>query len=192
MASTAKMEQSKKAACSFSGFVDGTYWWHDDIEDMKHTERESQKSAINVLNFTKAICACTQVEAAPGQEGTPWKIVLKRKLDEHGCVACYEAHLVAKGYNQKDVVHYGDTFAPFLPYYMLLLIVGKFSTMDCVVHHANILTDFLSSVIDGHVYAKRETFSSKLNINLYRLKQSLRPWYKRIKKIIEDFTFKQV
>ena len=56
----------------------------------------------------------------------PCKVVWKRKLDGVGQVTQYKARIFAKGYYQKCGVDYDVTFAPVIPYDILLMSLGMY------------------------------------------------------------------
>lgn len=80
------------------------------------------------------------------------KGVLNRNWDEQGRTGCYRGSLVAKSYGHKDGVDYDKAFALVTLFCELLQIVGRFTSVRCHAHHANISTAFLNrGDIDGEL-----------------------------------------
>lgn len=68
-----------------------------------------------------------------GKDAIQCRVVIKRKLNGQERFAWYKAHLFTKGYFQKDGVNYDETFAPGIPFDVLLLIVGTFIMMTFIL-----------------------------------------------------------
>lgn len=60
-----------------------------------------------------------------------------------------------------------------------------------LVHHSDILTAFLNGDINGELYVSWDGISYSFNKSLYGLKQSPCLWYKKLRKNLKSFGFKQ-
>lgn len=160
---------------------------------MKSTEKCDWKHAImEELDSIEIKNACTQVKLPTGKDEILSNMVLKRTLDENGCVAWYTGRLGTKRYVQKDGVDYDETFAPDMPFGVLLLIIGNLVATGWCVHHADILTDFLSGDIDEDLIVEWDGVYYNLNKSLYGLKPSPCLWYDKLKKALEVVGSKQL
>jgi len=112
--------------------------------------------------------------------GCSW--VLRKKANEQ-----YKAGLVAKGYAQKEGIDYNKILSLVVKHRsirMLLTIVAQF---DIEFEQMDVKTTFLHSELEEKIYMKqpacyiqegKENKVCLLKKSLYRLKQSLRQWYK--------------
>lgn len=95
--------------------------------------------------------------------------------------------LVSKGYVQRQGVDYDETFAPVVPFSVVLLVLGRFISKGLHVHHADISTAFLIGNIDGELSVEWNTITYRLLKSMYGLNQLPRPWYKTLKKSLQLF-----
>lgn len=93
----------------------------------------------------------TQSVLQPSKDATPCNVVLKEKLDNQGPTSRYKARIFPKGYVQKDVVDYDETFAPVIPFDVVLLIAATLTWIGWYVHHADISSVLLDVDIDGEL-----------------------------------------
>lgn len=93
-------------------------------------------------------------------------MVFKREMDERGRVAYYKAQLVAKRLIQKECIDYLKTFTPFVPFEVLLLLVGKCIAEGWHVHPVDISTAFLTSPIDCKLFVSCDDVVHKLSKSL--------------------------
>lgn len=103
----------------------------------------------------------TQTVLRLDKDSIPCKVILKQKMDEKGPTARYKGRLVAKGYVKKDGVDYDETFAPVTSFDVILLIVGKFTSVGCHGNHADISAAFLNEDIDGELHVQWKTSALK-------------------------------
>lgn len=92
---------------------------------------------------------------------------------------------------EKEDINYFETFAPAVPFDVLLSLVGKFVSDGCHVHHADGPTAFLNGDINGELYASCDSAVYKLKKSLYELKKPPRLCHKILKNTLEGFGFEQ-
>lgn len=78
-------------------------------------------------------------------------IVINRKLDDQGRVVHLEPCIVANFYIPQDCVNRNETFAATIQFDVLLLVVGKITSVGWPVHRADISNAFLNTDIDSRV-----------------------------------------
>jgi len=122
---------------------------------------------------------------------TKW--VFRNKLDESGVITRNKANLVAKRYNQEEVIDYDETFALVArlePERLLLAFayMSGFKLFQMDVNNA-----FLNGIINEEVYISQppnfedhqlSNHVYKLKKALYGLKQAPKKWYERLKNFL--------
>lgn len=98
----------------------------------------------------------------PSKDTRPCKANLKRKLDEQGRTARWNAILVTKGYAQKYSVNYEETFSSVIPFDVLLHIAGKFKSAIWRVQHAKFSTAFPDWYDDSELFVWLDSKGYKL------------------------------
>lgn len=93
-------------------------------------------------------------------------------MDEQESIAHEKARPLAKGYVQNDGVDCEETFAPVIPSEVLLLIVGKFTSLGWNVRQADIFTALLNGDVDSELHVRWDNKFYKLRNGLYSLKRS--------------------
>lgn len=112
-------------------------------EAMNGRERNKWRNAIQkVLNSVILNSSSVEANLPPEREAVWCKREFLRKIKEKCHIAKYKAGLVAKGYVQNQRVGYNEKCAPFVPFSVLLLVLGWFITKVWYVHHAVIFTAF--------------------------------------------------
>ncbi|CAI7903959.1 unnamed protein product, partial [Closterium sp. NIES-53] len=101
------------------------------------------------------------VELPEGHKAITSKWLLKIKSDADGNIECYKSRLVAKGYQQKEMVDYKELFAPVEEIFM-----AQPEGFDDG---------------SGRVW--------KLKKALYGLKQPPRQWYLKLREVLEEIGF---
>lgn len=119
----------------------------------------------------------------PQKTGIQCKMVVSVKVDDMGIVFCFTVRLVARRFFQKEGQNCFETFAPVVPFEVLLSLVWKFVSEAWLHFHANIYTAFLNAKIDGELYFSWDDVIYKLQNSLCGPKQSPRIWYEKLKKI---------
>ncbi|KAG9458112.1 hypothetical protein H6P81_002620 [Aristolochia fimbriata] len=128
--------------------------------------------------------------------GCKW--VFKTKRDSSGNIKRYKAHLVAKGFTQREGIDYTDTYSPVSKKDSLRIILALVAHFDLELHHMDVKTAFLNGELEEEVYMKQpEGFPSnlgeqlvcKLQKSINSLKQTSRQWYLKFHDVISSFGF---
>ncbi|GKB87384.1 putative RNA-directed DNA polymerase [Tanacetum coccineum] len=128
--------------------------------------------------------------------GCKW--VYKTKLDPNGNVERYKAHLVAKGYTQKEGVDYKETFSPVSRKDSLRIVMVLVAHFDLELHQVDVKTAFLNGDLHEDVYmAQPQGFKSKgqehlvckLKKSIYGLKEASRQWYLKFDEVMKKHNF---
>jgi len=119
--------------------------------------------------------------------GSRWIYKVKYAADDS--VEKYKARFVAKGYAQKEMIDYEETFAPVARYISIRIVISLVAQMGWKIHQMDVKMTFLNGVIEEEVYIEQlegfETHEKKSHVcrlkkALYGLKQAPRAWYRRI------------
>ncbi|GKA89147.1 retrovirus-related pol polyprotein from transposon TNT 1-94 [Tanacetum coccineum] len=138
--------------------------------------------------------------------GCKW--VYKTKLDQKGNIKRFKACLVAKGYTQKEVIDYNETFSPILRKDSLRIVMALVAHYDLELHQMDVKTAFLNGDLHEDVYMTqpedvymtqpegfmvegKEHMVCKLKRSIYGLKQASRQWYLKFHKVMSKFQFKK-
>ena len=122
-----------------------------------------------------------------------YKWIFKTKRDSKGDVERYKAHLIAKGYTQKEGIDYKETFSLVSSKDSFRTIMALVAHFDLELHQIDVKTAFLNGDIDETIYmvqpknfvsgdTKRMVF--KLKKSIYELKQASRQWYYKFHQVI--------
>lgn len=125
------------------------------------------------------------------------KWVFKRKSDTENKM-CFRGRQIARGFTQKESVHYSETFSPVVKHATLRLLIALSVNLDLDITHSDITTAFLHGTLDETVYMEqpeafieidKESKVLKLNKAIYGLKQSSRVWYERVESFLIGLGF---
>ena len=114
--------------------------------------------------------------------GCKW--IFKRKLKPDGSIENYKAHLVTKGFKQKNGGDYFDTFVTRISSIRVLISLALIHNL--VIHHMDIKTAFLNGELGKEIYMDQPeggmVLGEKQNVcrlvkSLYGLKQALKQWH---------------
>jgi len=128
--------------------------------------------------------------------GCKW--LFKTKRDSNGNVERYKAHLVAKGFTQKEGIDFKETFSPISSKDSFRTIMALVAHYDLELHQMDVKTEFLNGDIDKTIYmVQTENFVSgdlnnmvcKLTKSIYGLKQASCQWYHKFHQVILSFGF---
>ena len=128
--------------------------------------------------------------------GCEW--IFKTKRDSKGDAKRYKAHLVAKGFTQKEGIDYTETFSLVSSKNSFRTIMTLVAHFDLELHHMDVKTIFINGDIDETIYmVQPENFVSgdtksmvcKLKKFIYGLKQASRQWYYKFYQVIVSFDF---
>ncbi|CAJ2653575.1 unnamed protein product [Trifolium pratense] len=136
------------------------------------------------------------VKLPEGKKPIGCKWIFKTKRDSKGNIERYKAHLVAKGFTQKEGIDYKETFSPVSSKDSLRIIMALVAHFDLELHQMDVKTAFLNGNIDETIYmVQPENFVSgdpksmvcKLKKSIYGLKQASRQWYYKFHQVISSF-----
>ncbi|GKE29245.1 transposable element [Tanacetum coccineum] len=114
-------------------------------------------------------------------------INLKKKLRHDGTIK--KAHLVAKGYRQKEGQDFFDTYSPFIRITSIRKLIAIAAIHNMVIHQMDVKSAFLNGELDEEIYMQQpegfvvkgqEHKVSKLVKSLYGLKQAPKQWHSSI------------
>nr|GEW15294.1 Gag-Pol polyprotein [Tanacetum cinerariifolium] len=117
------------------------------------------------------------------------KWLCKNKRDEENIVIRNNAHLVAKGYGQKEGINFEESFAPAARLEVVWLFVAYAAHKSFQVYQMDVKRAFLYGPLKEEVYVNQpDGFVDpyhpdqvyRLKKALYGLKQALREWYDEI------------
>ena len=107
-------------------------------------------------------------------------------MDESGVVTRNKARLVAEGYNQKEGIDFGKTFALVARLEAIRMLLTFACCKDFKLYQMDVKSVFLNRYISEEVYVKQPPgFENhkypdhvfKLSKAIYGLIQALRAWY---------------
>jgi hypothetical protein len=125
--------------------------------------------------------------------GTKW--VYKTKYTSDGTIDKYTAHLVAKGYAQREVIDYTETFSLVEKMDTIMMVLALVAQYKWTIFQMDVKLAFLNGYVDEEIYVKqpegfevpgKEDKVYRLKKALYGLKQAPRAWYSRIDKYFQD------
>ncbi|KAG8496846.1 hypothetical protein CXB51_008129 [Gossypium anomalum] len=97
--------------------------------------------------------------------GCKW--IFKTKRDANGNVERYKAHLVAKGYTQKEGINFTETFSPVSSKDSFRIIMVLVAHFDLRLHQMDVKTMFLNGDIEETIYmVQPENFELKDSKNM--------------------------
>lgn len=125
--------------------------------------------------------------------GSRW---IFKKKEEVGEKFTYKARLVARGFQQREGIDYGETYAPVARLPTIRLILALTMNFKLFSRHLDVTTAFLYGKLEEDVYLKTpegvscpEGKSLKLKRSLYGLKQSPKCWNTRFHEFIVTLGF---
>lgn len=154
-------------AHNFLNDIPGSF---DDVKNMRNrlNWEEAIKDELDshLLNKTWPV-----VERPKYKNIVDCKWVFTIKNDEYGNPVKYKARLVARGFTQKYLIDYEETFAPVARISSFRLILSISNQYDLKVHHMDVKTAFLNGTLKGLQHEKDKV--CKLNKYIYGLKQAV-------------------
>ena len=126
------------------------------------------------------------------------KWVYAWKVDEHGWVVKAKSRLVARGFEQREGVDSGETFAPTVSSSCVRLLSAIGCECDLDICHFDVDQAFVQSDLEEDVFLRLPKgcgdFSGevvRLNKSLYGLEQASRTWHARLTTCLKRLGFEQ-
>ncbi|CAI7856779.1 unnamed protein product, partial [Closterium sp. NIES-53] len=147
----------------------------------------------------------TVEEALSGPEKEEWKAamdadskwVFKVKSGADCALERFKSHLVAKGFQQKEKVDFGEIFAPVVKPVTLRTVLAGAAVKGWHVKQMDITTAFLNGILLEDIYmAQPDGYEDgtsrvcKIKKAIYGLKQAPRCWYEKLEEVLLSGGFK--
>ncbi|GAA6094012.1 uncharacterized protein LOC102082235 isoform X1 [Tachysurus ichikawai] len=148
-----------------------------------HSDSQGEATRSSDHNQTQQNVTDGELESRrQGNSGGRW--VYSIKTDAEGKDR-YKARFVAKGYNQRMGIDYGETFSPTADLTSVRVVLQKAAQENLLLHQMDVKTAYLHAPIDYEIcinppegYQEKEGIVYKLEKSLYGLKQSGPNWNK--------------
>jgi histone deacetylase 1/2 len=127
------------------------------------------------------------------------KWVWKKKYKANGSLDKYKARLVSKGFKQRYVIDYEETFSHVVKLATIRIILSVVVSQGWSLRQLDVSNAFLHGRLEEVVYMKQPpgyedkklpSYICKLDNALYGLKQALRAWYSRLSTKLQMLDFK--
>jgi hypothetical protein len=124
--------------------------------------------------------------------------VQKKKLRPDGTIEKYRARLVAKGYNQKEVEDFFDTYSLVARLTTIQVLLSLATSYGLLIHQIDVKTTFLNGELEEEIYIDQpdgftvngqERMLCKLLKYLYGLKQAPKQWHEKFDKTLTSVGF---
>ncbi|KAJ0898957.1 putative RNA-directed DNA polymerase [Helianthus annuus] len=134
-----------------------------------------------------------------GRKDIGCKWVFRVKYKSNGEVERFKARLLAKGFNQREGLDFGETFSPVVKMVTVRTIMTLAVHFNWPLYQLDVDNAFLHGTITEDVYmklpqgyySKNESKVCKLVKSLYGLKQAPRKWNERLTDVLLNFGFEQ-
>ncbi|CAI7757956.1 unnamed protein product, partial [Closterium sp. NIES-54] len=137
------------------------------------------------------------VELPEGRRPISSKWVFKVKCGADGALERFKGRLVAKGFQQKEKVDFGEIFAPVVKPVTLRTVLAGAAVKGWYVKQMDITTAFLNGILLEDIYmAQPDGYEDgtsrvcKLKKAIYGLKQAPRCWYEKLEEVLLSGGFK--
>ena len=139
------------------------------------------------------------IELSKGRKTLKNKWVFKLKNDDEKLLK-YKAHLVVKGFSQKQGIDFDEIFSPVVKMCSILVILGLATSMNLELESLDVKTTFLHGDLDEEIFMEqpkgfkvkgKENMVCKLKKSLYELKQAPRQWYKKFDSFMMSQEYKR-
>jgi hypothetical protein len=133
-----------------------------------------------------------------GRNVIDWKWVYNGKRKVDGSLDRYKARLVKKGFKQRYVIDYEDTFSPVVKSATIRIILSIAISREWSLQQLDVQNDFIHGFLEEKVYMKqppryedktKKNYVCKLDKALYGLKQAPRAWYSRLSTKLQSLEF---
>ncbi|CAL1411607.1 unnamed protein product [Linum trigynum] len=139
------------------------------------------------------------VPPSPTQHVLSCKWLYRIKTKSDNTIDRFRARLVARGFQQRPGIDYGDTFIPVLKPTTLRIILSLAVTNHWPICQLDIANAFLHGTLTDEVFMQqppgfidpqRPHHVCRLKKSLYGLKQAPRAWFHCLRQALEDYGFK--
>ena len=112
----------------------------------------------------------------------------------------YKAHLVVKGFDQKQGIDFDKIFSLVMKLCSIRIILGLAASMNLELEQLDVKTTFLHGDLDEEIFMEqlegfkvkwKENMVCKLKKSLYGLKQAPRKWYKKFESFMMSQEYKR-
>ncbi|CAI7801563.1 unnamed protein product, partial [Closterium sp. NIES-53] len=167
-------------------------------EALSGPQKEEWKAAMDA-EFNSLIENQTWelVELPEGRRPISGKWVFKVKSGADGALERFKSRLVAKGFQQKEKVNFGEIFAPVVKPVTLGTVLAGAAVKGWHVKQMDITTAFLNGILLEDIYmAQPDGYEDgtsrvcKLKKAIYGLKQAPRCWYEKLEEVLLSGGFK--
>ncbi|CAI7791126.1 unnamed protein product [Closterium sp. NIES-53] len=168
-------------------------------EALSGPEKEEWKAAMDA-EFNSLIENETWelVDLPEGRRSISSKWVFKVKSGADGALERFKSHLVAKGFQQKEKVDFGEIFAPVVKPVTLRTVLAGAAVKGWHVKQMDITTAFLNGILLEDIYMTQpdgyEDETSrvcKLQKAIYGLKKAPKCWYEKLEEVLLSGGFKR-
>jgi hypothetical protein len=130
--------------------------------------------------------------------GKKW--VYSNKLNEYGQVIRSKDRLVCKEYEQVEGIDFVETFSLVARMEEIRFLLSYACSKNIKFYQMDVKSTFLNGELEEEVYieqlegfqlSENTNYVCKLNKTLYGLKRSLRAWYSRLDKYLQQEGFKK-
>ncbi len=167
-------------------------------EAMDSSEKLKWDKAMNEeMQSHKINCTWVLVEKPKGVKVLDHRWLYKKKRNPDGSVQRYKARLVIKGYLQKYLIDFIETFAGVARFESIRFILAIASAEGLFIMQFDVKTAFLYGNLEETIYMTQpegfeqgdENTVCLLKKSLYGLKQAPRCWNKRFSTFLKKFNF---
>lgn len=176
---------------------------HDEYTEPR-SYLEASKNSKWVEAMDKELKALSQnhtwdvVSLPPGKKPIGNKWVYKVKLKSDGTLERFKARSVAKGYNQRQVIDYEETFSPVVKMTTVRCLLAVATSQQWLVHQLDVNNAFLHGDLNEEVYMTMpqgvpnpQNKVCLLRKSLYGLKQASRKWHEKLMVELKRLGFTQ-
>ena len=128
-----------------------------------------------------------------------YKWIFEKKMKADGSIDKYKARLVIKGYKQKEVLDYFDTYSLVTRISFIRMLITIAAIHNLEIHQMDVKTAFLNDDLDEEIYMEQpegfivqgqEKKVCRLVKSLYGLKQAPMQWHEKFDNVIMTNGFK--
>ncbi|CAI7781673.1 unnamed protein product [Closterium sp. NIES-54] len=167
-------------------------------EALSGPQKEEWKAAMDAeFNSLIENGTCELVELPEGRWPISSKWVFKVKSGADGALERFRSRLVAKGFQQKEKVDFGEIFAPVVKPMTLRTVLADAAVKGWHVKQMDITTAFLNGILLEDIYmAQPDGYEDgtsrvcKLKKAIYGLKQAPGCWYEKLEEVLLSGGFK--